>query len=475
MNKRLISGLAALTFVFAGAGALPTGAFEGLSLAASAETIVDSGFCGVESDNEGKNVTWTLDSDGTLTISGTGQMRNYTMDESNAAPWQTKTVNKIVILDGVTSIGATAFYYLRDVTEVSIPNSVTSIGDSAFFFCQNITSVVIPGSVTSIGNQAFCWCFALTDITIPESVTYIGGSAFSDTPWITAKIQQDPLVVVNNIIIDGKNVRGSVVIPEGVKSIGNWAFNYNENLTSISIPNSVKVIDDSAFRYCNSFTNITVPNSVTYMGEMAFSLCSNLVSIELPNSIRKIETNTFSQCKSLTSIVIPEGITTIGEFAFSICENLTSVTIPSSVTYIDLRAFHWDTKLMNVTIPDTVTYIHPEAFGYYYNQEHEQTEKLEGFTVTGRKGSEAELFAKKNRFTFIALPTEEHDLGNVNGDGNINLADLGLLQQYLAGWTVTIDEEAADVTGDGEVNSEDLALLQKYFAGWHVKFKRAVK
>ena len=147
--------------------------------------VVSSGDCG-------ENLTWTLDENGTLTISGTGPMEDFRLEEiydseldltiiSATTPWYNdyRSVTKIAIEDGVTSIGEWAFDYCRSLTSVTIPNSVTSIGASAFSRCENLTSVIIGNSVTSIGDYAFNSCYDLTEVTIGNSVTRVGNSVFS--------------------------------------------------------------------------------------------------------------------------------------------------------------------------------------------------------------------------------------------------------------------------------------------------------
>ena len=120
------------------------------------------------------NLTWTLDADGTLTISGTGAMKNYDYDSNQSPVYNNSDVKKIVIEDGVTSIGDYAFRGCSSLTSITLPDSVTSIGDCAFVFCVGLSSITLPDSVTSIGDSAFKNCSSLTSITIPDSVTSIG-------------------------------------------------------------------------------------------------------------------------------------------------------------------------------------------------------------------------------------------------------------------------------------------------------------
>ena len=133
-----------------------------------------------------------------------------------------------------------------------------------------------------------------------------------------------------------------------VTSIGGWAFEYCDSLTSITIPNSVTKIGDAAFSHCYSLTSITIPNSVTSIGNSAFWNCSSLTSITIPNSVTSIGDAAFYNCGILTSITIPNGVTTIGERTFEYCRSLTSITIPNSVTSIGDWAFYECNSLSDV-------------------------------------------------------------------------------------------------------------------------------
>ena len=190
------------------------------------DNIYDSGSCG-------ENVTWTLTADGTLTISGTGAMTDYTYD--SRSPWYScrTYIKRVVMQQGVTSIGDHAFWDCSGLTSVTIPDGVTSIGDYAFAYCVSLTSATIPEGVTSIGGSAFSGCSGLTSVTIPSSVTSIGWSAFENCTALTF-----------------------MTIPESVTYISEEVFSNCIRLARVTIPKSVTEISSKAFYYCDSLTDV---------------------------------------------------------------------------------------------------------------------------------------------------------------------------------------------------------------------------
>jgi len=348
MKKRLLSFVLAALMI---ASLLPATAL--------AADIVDSGTCGAEGD--GSNLTWTLDSDGVLTISGTGAMKEY---DPYKAPWygSSSRVKSAVIAEGVTSIGGKAFLDCTSLTSVTIPDSVTSIGKQAFMYCTSLTGVTIPDSVTSIGSSAFSYCKSLTSVTIPNSVTSIGGQTFMGCSSLTSVTIPNSVTSIGGCAFMDCSSLTSVTIPNSVTSIGEYAFYNCSSLTSVTIPNSVTSIGEYAFYNCKSLTSVAIPDSVTSIGEYAFYNCRSLTSVTIPDSVTSIGEYAFYNCRSLTSVTIPDSVTSIGDDAFSNCKSLTSVTIPDSVTSIGKWAFSECKSLTSVTIPDSVTSIGDAAF-----------------------------------------------------------------------------------------------------------------
>ena len=168
--------------------------------------------------------------------------------------------------------------------------------------------------------------------------------------------------IENGVVTKYKGKGGDVVIPDGVNSIGDWAFTDCKSLTSITIPYGVTVIEWNAFNGCTGLKSVIIPSSVTSIGEGAFKGCTGLTSITIPNSVQSIGDLAFDGCTGLTSITIPDGVTSIGLSAFSDCTGLTSITIPNSVKIIGDWAFDGCTGLTSITIPNSVTNIGMGAF-----------------------------------------------------------------------------------------------------------------
>lgn len=268
------------------------------------------------------------------------------------------------IPDGVTEIGAKAFYRCTNLKKIDLPDSIVRIGNYAFQGCENLTGLAIPNKVTEIGIAAFCECKSLEQFEISEHVTDIGGYALFGTPWLEKKKNESDagLVIINHILLDGTKSKGSVTIPDTVKEIAMWAFCGCDELTGIVVPDNVTEIKDAAFSKCKNLSNVEISESVTRIGDSAFHQCESLTSITIPEGITLIENFTFYQCKKLTSITIPGSVTKIGEGAFYQCESLTSVKIPEGVTELEKFAFCGCTALSDIQIPAGITRIDGNAF-----------------------------------------------------------------------------------------------------------------
>ena len=179
------------------------------------------------------------------------------------------------------------------------------------------------------------------------------GSADGANLVIPSMFNDCPVIgIAENAFIGNPEIQ-SVVIPEGVTVIEDWAVAHCDNLTSIVIPDSVTSIGDSVFSGCKSLMSILIPESVTSIRDWTFSNCSSLMSILIPDSVTSIGKNAFAGCSSLTSIIIPDSVTGIGEYAFYYCSSLESAVIPDSVTEIGSEAFAFCGSLTEITYKGT--------------------------------------------------------------------------------------------------------------------------
>ena len=229
--------------------------------------------------------------------------------------------------------------------------------------------------MTSIGNSAFTDCTSLEAVHITD----IGKWAAIDFDYYHA----NPLYYAGNLYLNGELVTGELIIPDGVTSIGNYAFYGYDRLTSVTIPDSVMRIGRDAFGECTSLESVYITdivkwvaidfaeyddNPLYYAGNLYLNgeLVTDLV---IPDGVMSIGSYAFRGCRSLTSITIPDSVMRIGNYAFAYCTSLSSVTIGSSVTSIGYATFMGCTSLTSVTIPNSVTSIGSSAFWDCYSLE----------------------------------------------------------------------------------------------------------
>ncbi|MBR3248002.1 MAG: leucine-rich repeat protein, partial [Clostridiales bacterium] len=272
-----------------------------------ADTI-SSGVCGPD-------ITYTLDSNGTLRITGSGDMCKFSYYEADSlCPWEDydDKIKKVVFSGNITSIGDSSFYGCINLTSVSIPSSVTYIGSCAFLGCQSLKSIVIPNSVTKFGVSVFDGCTSLESVSL--------SSQLSSIPWNT---------------------------------FGNCS-----SLTSVTVPYGITTIEENAFGGCSSLVSIDLPDSINMIENSAFYGCSSLESFIIPNNVSRIYSYTFYGCTNLKSITIPVSVTSINDSAFYECDSLTDVyyggtSAQFEQTYYyypfdDNVVIHYDTYILNI-------------------------------------------------------------------------------------------------------------------------------
>ena len=230
------------------------------SLSQNAADLIDSGSCG-------KNATWELYKDGTLYIKGSGAMQDYnwnynetTKIVTTGAPWHdshSASVKKLVVEDGITSIGNDAFSDCESLASAELAEGITSIGDGAFTGCYDLEKINIPNSVTSIGYDAFDSCWTLPSLELPSGLSKLESSAVSFTAF------------------------KELTVPHGVKVVDSYLATYNDNLTTVTLEEGVEEIWHRAFWGCEKLNNITIPRSVKKIEGEAFLECTSLKSVTI--------------------------------------------------------------------------------------------------------------------------------------------------------------------------------------------------
>ena len=378
-------------------------------------TLYRSGTCG-------NHLTWTLDSSGKLTISGTGDMSDYTHDFENnirTSPWADyrSMIRSIEIGSGVTSIGSCAFED-TNITSLTIPGSVTAIGDYGVKVNRYLAELTLQPGLKSIGKEAFSRSYRLTTLTIPGSVTSIGKNAFTNNQQLTtvnfdgtqeqwnaaggknAGVPSSATFHCVKVAASGKCGTGvkwslasngvltitgtgkgimkdyaegstkpweskgdvkQIIICEGVTHIGDHAF-ANSPATRVSLPESLTSIGTRAFAGA-AITAMTIPGSVTTIGVEVFWGCSDLTSLTICDGVTSIE-SAFGKCTGLNELVLPDSVTSIGTQAFYRCTGLRTVTLSKNLTSIGYMAFSGCTGLTDLVFPDSLKEIDQEAFKY---------------------------------------------------------------------------------------------------------------
>ena len=367
-----------------------------MGLSANAE---ESGTCGA-------NLKWHLTDDGVLTISGKGEMDDYS---NPRLPWDRYYVKRIIIGDSVTTIGGRAFSDCSSLTSVTIGNSVTTIGKNAFSGCSSLTSVTIPNSVKTIEWFAFYNCKSLTSVTIGNSVTTIGVDAFSDCSSLTSVTIGNSVTTIgesaftnNNAKViwltntppDGyRNVKGSIHYVANNMYMGLSNKKVYPYLSSIFEVDGIKYVPVSpSERTCDAIDciytgepyEVKIDKKVNYkgvgmtvrefnpytaykcakikkayididgsIGNDAFSGCTNLTSVDIKKA-NDIGNNAFSGCANLVSVDIKAG-NNIGKSAFSNCSSLETLSLDNKIKSLGQYAFRGCSNLKQFVIPDSVT------------------------------------------------------------------------------------------------------------------------
>ncbi|MBQ9392818.1 MAG: leucine-rich repeat protein, partial [Oscillospiraceae bacterium] len=356
----------------------------------------------------GDNLTWELDDQGTLTVSGTGPMSDYSVDD---APWYENRdqITRVVIQEGVTTVGHCAFEDCA-VETVSLPDSLTALEIGAFYSCTHLDSVDIPAGVTSIAHNAFGYSTVTalnvdpanavyasadgvlfskdgttlvtypagrpdTSYTIPAGVTAIGESAFYTNRYLTELVIPEGVTTLGPSALRDFRSLPEINLPASISTIGEWALSESRFVTAVNCSENnpdfssldgvlfskdqTRLIVYPAGRPADSYA---IPDGVTSIANAAFNTAALLKTVTMPDSVTVLGKNVFSGSRKLEQVTLSANLTEIPWHTFSRCEKLGSIVIPEGVTLIDSFAFRSCSVLADVTIPASVTEIRANAF-----------------------------------------------------------------------------------------------------------------
>lgn len=485
------------------------------------------GECGMYDSDQ---LIWTLDPDGTLNISGSWRMKDYSAN--NRAPW----------------------YDLRDkIKTVTFGAEVATVGDEAFADCSSLRQIVFSDIMEELGSCAFDRCTSLQEITIPKNVDSIAAYTFAECKSLRQ-------ISVSSGNAEYTSVDGVLFNKDQTKL---YCYPAGKTDTSYAIPGSVTSIYSGAFSSCASLTRVDISAKVTSIGFQSFYECEALKEVHIPASVTSIANDSFANCKSLSAVYFEGNApSACSAAAFNNCaSSFTIYYNPGTTGWTDSSAYDasagtWNGYRLKSTqepepsepgedIPENAVLISAEEIAASAGREVRIMLKLSNnpginslrlkiaydpavFTLVSasdqgifgraptssknitvnpytmvwasdgnttengglvelvfRVSETAEVGTKRIALTAeqvfnqaeevvavaakdISVNVRKFAPGDANGDGEIDLRDATRLLQYFADWDVTVEKDAADVNGDGEIDLRDATRLLQYLAGWDV-------
>lgn len=373
---------------------------------------------GAVSGSAGK-LSWSLDEAGTLTVSGTGPMDNWS--NASAVPWADRLgeIKAVVIEEGVTSVGQLAFFNCRTLTRVTLPASLRRIEQRGFWRCTALREITLPAKLEYVGVNAFYECTGLRSMHIPGAVSFVSPTAFNGCTSLTKftvdgansiySAGEDGVLLYRNGTVLYRYPPGrpdaAYTVADGVLEIWNNAFANCVHLEALALPESVQACKSDAFALARSLRVISVYNASLALDQVQFDgrLDLTVYGYQSSPAHRYAEQNGYSfvslgeaesyffwnyndgtltisgrgpmqdyptsaglsvpwDSKLIKKIVVEEGITSIGKNAFANCTALTEVVLPSSLRRIGPFAFGMCASLAEITLPEGLEYIDSSVF-----------------------------------------------------------------------------------------------------------------
>ena len=359
----------------------------------------------------------------------------------------------------VIGIGESAFQYCTNLRSVKIGRYLTHFSAVAFYGCSSLESFTVNGLNTEFTTDEYGVLFnkartvlvkypngsSRTSYSIPDSVTELGTQSFSNANnLVNVTFGINVKELLGGVFADCNGIE-SITLNGQIDIIGPSSFSKCSNLTSVIIGDSVTAIAQGAFSGCKKLKNLTFGNNIKIIDMVAFTGCESLTNLTIPDSVTQIGASAFSKCTNLKTVTLGNGIKTIGYNAFGGCTNLENLTLGNSVITIDSEAFNACKNLLSVTIGPQVTTIGENAFGTYYNSATGETELVNGFTIYGYTGTEAEAYAKRYGINFVSLGVIEKEELEID-DSSITVDIDNLIATIIPGKTA--DEIAAMIKNE---------------------------
>lgn len=370
------------------------------TLLSSPSDVLGSGYCGDTSNNQdGKNISWTLTKDGTLTLKGSGKMGFYNDTDTfwgfscPVSGWYSMSdkITNVQIGEGITVIGSAAFCK-TNITSVTLPSTIKEIQQVAFEGCSKLKSIQLNNGLETIGIGVFSGT-DIESINVPDTVNAIDATNFRQIKLNKWKFSGNGKLIVSDGILYDRNKttvfvcntdrKGVAELPSTVSTIKACAFEDCRSLQRVVLPSGLKTIESGAFNLCTSITDVDIPDSVTTIGSSSFSNCYALKKVKLGNGLTLIDDGVFAyshaledltignnvkeigvsafEDSALKNLTIPDSVTDIDGCAFQACKSLASVKFGKNVKSIGVSAFY-DTSITKVTLPSSVMSVGKNAF-----------------------------------------------------------------------------------------------------------------
>ena len=364
-----------------------------------------------------------------------------------------KNVTKIVLNDGVTSIGDYAFQnnpwynnltdefvtigdnvlikYNGTKSSVTIPDTVKHIAGGVFKNSNKISEVILPNELLSIGQNAFKNCAALTTLTIPKSVSKIGSNAISDScaiqvyqPSAGYSYRDSNKTVLNDSYTKGNDTFYYIIKSDDTAEI----IGCETTSTELTVPeeidgHTVSAIGDYGFAKCATLKSITIPKNIKTIGKYAFDGCTGLINATIPTTVSSVDDYAFNNCTGLKNVTISEGVVSIGKGCFYNCTSLAEAVVPDTAKYVGAYAFYNCTSMVNATIGTTTESIGECTF---YN-----CKKLETVVIGYSVKSIGDYAFYNCALGRVSVPSATTVIGNFAFAKNSNLTKATLRKNLL--------------------------------------------